>query len=388
MRIAFICGSLEPGRDGVGDYTTRLAMELSQNGYEASIVAIHDLYLSSIYDSEEQLTREVVKILRIPSTWPSKPRLSKVHNWISHINPEWISLQFVPFSFHRKGLPFFLKNELARLGKGRRWHIMFHELWVGMSTTSSKKHMVWGWMQKKIINSLHTRLKPTVTQTQCMLYYLQLKDMGIDVSRLPLFSNIPVDSAYKQSSQLSRSDALLCSIEISIIMFGTIHPQASLDKLLNQLNDYRQKSECTISLTLVGNMGEYKKNWISKFQQAGISVQVHGEQHVECISKLLTKATFGVTTSAPATIEKSGTVAAMLEHSLPVICVGDCWEPRKFNLPSPPPGVYTLKEGCIEEVLNSRFSISPGSISHDYSISAVAKTFVEALQKSAKNVRS
>ena len=31
MNLLFICGSLEPGKDGVGDYIRRLSSELLQN---------------------------------------------------------------------------------------------------------------------------------------------------------------------------------------------------------------------------------------------------------------------------------------------------------------------------------------------------------------------
>ncbi len=374
MKIAFICGSLEPGKDGVGDYTLKLAEELARHGHQTSIIAIHDVHLSEIFDSKEIKTKESIPVLRIPSRLTGKQSLRRIQAWINLINPDWISLQFVPFSFHRKGLPFLLPNELATLGKGRHWHIMFHELWVGMPTTASKKHLLWGWMQKRIIQKLLTQLKPAVTHTQCMLYYLQLTRIGIKASRLPLFSNISACTT-KESKQAGETNALSQSDDVTVVMFGTIHPQALLDQFLDHINTYRQKTGSRISLTLVGHTGEHQRDWITKFQNAGIPVQVLGVQDVSLISQVLTKATFGVSTSAMATIEKSGSVIAMLEHALPVICAGDCWEPRKFNLPDPPPGVYTLKDGCIEDVVNNPFSVT-----HDHSVSAVAKTFIESLQ--------
>jgi hypothetical protein len=375
MKIAFICGSLEPGKDGVGDYTLRLAKELARHGHQTSIIAIHDVHASEIFESEELNTKDVNRILRLPSRLPGEQSLRRFQAWINRINPDWMSLQFVPFAFHRKGLPFLLANELAKLGKGRRWHIMFHELWVGMPTTASKKHIIWGWMQKKIVQSLVKRLKPAVTHTQCKLYYLQLLSIGVNASPLPLFSNIPIGNV-KESNQAGGKDVLSPSEDLAIVMFGTIHPQALLDQFLSEVNIYRQKTGSSVSLTLVGHTGEHQKKWTTKFQDAGMRVQVLGVQGVALISELLTNATFGVSTSAMATIEKSGSVVAMLEHALPVICVGDCWEPREFYLPAPPPGIYTLKDGCIEDIVNSRVSRS-----HDYSVSAVAKTFIESLQK-------
>ena len=44
MKIVFLCGSLEPGRDGVGDYTRMLAAEIIRKGHNAAIVALADKY--------------------------------------------------------------------------------------------------------------------------------------------------------------------------------------------------------------------------------------------------------------------------------------------------------------------------------------------------------
>ena len=43
MKFAFICGSLEPGRNGVGDYTRRLAGELAAQGHECLLVSLNDV---------------------------------------------------------------------------------------------------------------------------------------------------------------------------------------------------------------------------------------------------------------------------------------------------------------------------------------------------------
>ena len=45
MRIVFICGSLEPGRDGVGDYVRHLAVAVAQQGHETAAVALRDPFV-------------------------------------------------------------------------------------------------------------------------------------------------------------------------------------------------------------------------------------------------------------------------------------------------------------------------------------------------------
>ena len=49
MKIAFLCGSLEPGFDGVGDYVRMLASEVIVQGHQAVIVAINDTHLKKEY---------------------------------------------------------------------------------------------------------------------------------------------------------------------------------------------------------------------------------------------------------------------------------------------------------------------------------------------------
>ena len=44
MKILFICGTFENGKDGVGDYTKRLAKEIIDYGHSVHIIAIHDKF--------------------------------------------------------------------------------------------------------------------------------------------------------------------------------------------------------------------------------------------------------------------------------------------------------------------------------------------------------
>src|SRR5690606_15350702 len=174
MRITFICGSLEPGRDGVGDYTRRLAGELIRQGHQASIIALNDMYLGFDFEGIQYSDNINLPILRLPSIWPSEKRFRNAKKYIKKFDPDFLSLQFVIFSFNSKGLPFGLNKRLRILGNGKPWHIMFHELWVGMDTGSSFKLMIWGNLQRWLIKSLADTLQPTTVHTQTKLYQLQL----------------------------------------------------------------------------------------------------------------------------------------------------------------------------------------------------------------------
>jgi len=129
VKIAFICGSLELGKDGVGDYTQQLAKELTKNEIEVLLIAINDSFIKNTLLTSQKIDNKKIKILRISSHLSELDRVKKAKEQIHKFKPDWISLQFVPYSFHTKGLPFTFAKALKELGDFR-WHIMFHELWI------------------------------------------------------------------------------------------------------------------------------------------------------------------------------------------------------------------------------------------------------------------
>ena len=105
MKIVFLCGSLEPGRDGVGDYTRRLAGELLRQGQQVAVIALHDLLVNEREDpmGTQQEGKLLIPTLRLSSRLSWATRIRQASTFIKTIDPDWISLQFVPFSFHKKG---------------------------------------------------------------------------------------------------------------------------------------------------------------------------------------------------------------------------------------------------------------------------------------------
>ena len=71
MNIVFLCSSLEPGRDGVGDYTRRLAQECAARGHVCRMVALHDPHVTA----EIQTREGDVRLMRLPAAqdWTCSP---------------------------------------------------------------------------------------------------------------------------------------------------------------------------------------------------------------------------------------------------------------------------------------------------------------------------
>jgi hypothetical protein len=344
MKILFLCGSLAPGCDGVGDYTRRLVGELIRQGHQASIIALNDRLIDSLIETSQKTDGIAVPVLRLPSIMSTKERFEKAECYINDFNPEWLSLQYVPFSFHDKGLPFGLGTRLAKIGIGRRWHVMFHELWVGIDKESSYKHKLWGQLQKKIINGLLHSLKPIRINTQSSLNKRQIEKFGNSVEILPLFGNVPVK--FKKHEVISRKS-------LSLVLFGTIHPKTPIKEFICEIKSISNVYEKKIVITFIGRNGVELKLWENICKQNDIDTIALGELQPEEISWQLSKSDIGISTTPYPQTEKSGVVATYRDHGLPIIIVARKWTPIKIEIPKLPDFFFQFK---IDE-MNNLFSI-------------------------------
>lgn len=363
MKIIFICSSLETGKDGVGDYTRRLAGELIRQGHDASIIALHDKHIESIEKGTQIDQDTVIPVLRLPACITWKKRVKGAKKYIEHVDPEWLSLQYVPFGFHNKGLPFFLGKRLAKIGKERMWHIMFHELWVGMNHNPLLKLKIWGYMQKKIVISLCKSLCPKVTHTHSALYRRELSTITSTVI-LPLFSNI----SCKQHISINRNKEFF-----NALIFGGIHYGAPIEKFVIDFKKYTSSINRRGKLIFIGNNGNELRKWIEVCKFKEVETEVYGQLSSNKISQILCQADLGVSTTPFWLNEKSGVVAAYKEHQLKTLCVAREWVPSNpENLPKP---LYVIEYevGKLEDIIDK--DIEP----YRYNLSVAARQFLNNL---------
>lgn len=350
MKILFICGSLEPGRDGVGDYVRRLSAELIGQGHVIGAAAINDRNATELFEHQGQASE--LTILRLPASADEGQRFSQLKEFIGNFNPGWLSLQFVSFSFHPKGLVFGLAKKLAVAAGGRPWHIMFHEIWVGMTDQSSKKELVWGMMQRELIRGLIKKLKPAVIHTHTDLYKKRLEGLGAEVSLLPLFSNIPVMFPEKIREKVKQG--IQAADPVGIVIFGGIHGGAPVKELVEEAQQYAAEHHTTLELVIVGRNGREQENWVKEWIGTNLRLIQMGEQPAEKVSEILSAYDLGIFTTPIALVEKSGSVAAMREHGIHLLCVSQPWDPRKINLNENPFGILNYKKGNLATFLKSK----------------------------------
>lgn len=323
MKILFICSSLEPKQDGVGDYTRKLAHGLIQKGHVVKIIALNDRRMQEeSWQGVQKDDDTAIEVFRLSEALPWNIRLQSVKNFTADFKPEWISLQFVPFGYQIKGLPFNLDRKLKKITASVKWHVMFHELSVNKN--ESIKFKLWGYLQEKIIKSLLRGLHPAIITTNTEVYKYSLQKLGYHSMVLPLFSNIN----YRENNQFYSDPGMIPeflkqdkSSYCKGTLFGTFsfkswNMHSLLRKLLQQYNNRK------IVITSIGKMSSGSFYWHKLKEEYPQIVFVElGIQTSEFISYwLLNYTDFGILTTLPELSGKSGSFMAFKEHGIPVLC--------------------------------------------------------------------
>ncbi len=323
LKILFICSSLEPEQDGVGDYTRKLARALQQKGHAVKIIALNDRRMQAgAWQGIQNDGDGEINVLRLSETLPWNKRLHRAKKFAAEFNPHWISLQFVPFGYQIKGLPFNLGEKLKQISKQSRWHVMFHELSVNKN--ESFKFRIWAYLQVHIIKSLLKKLQPALITTNTEVYRHQLRELGYTAFILPLFSNIERVVADQPGVLSDKLPAYLVNNRPAYItgtLFGAFSFKSwNLCSLLNKL--LVQYPNRKIIIASIGKMSSGVVYWESlKNTYPAVFFLELGMQNAVFISYWLTHYTdFGILTTLPGLAGKSGSFMAFKEHGIPVLC--------------------------------------------------------------------
>lgn len=312
MRILFICGALEPGKDGVGDYTRRLAGAVQSMGHEPAIIALYDSWVGEPTVAVQCAENNKIQVLRIASNISERNRYRRAKEWVNTFDPVWISLQFVPYAYNPKGLPFSLAKELkALLVNNRRLHIMFHEIWVGPAKSINWKRWLTAALQKKIIGRLINSLQPAVVHTQLPLAQQNLQAIKKNIHPLPLFSNIDLFiQPVQPAGQVLR-----------VGFFSQATASRPIISFLEELAGNAGKAGRKIELLFIGGNPE-KMRAVGDILKTSTSFKDNifftGFLPAGGISAAIQQCTLGITQVPRHALGKSGSVAAFLHHDIPV----------------------------------------------------------------------
>jgi len=340
MKLLFLCTSLEPSRDGVGDYTRLLAEACIEAGHSCQIVALNDAFIETARQEYQHGRSQNILCLRLPVTGTWAQKTAVVQEFAALFTPDWLSWQIVPYGFNPKGVIPDEVQALSRLGTGRRTHILLHELWIGLSKDEPMKNRGWGALQRRALNKLISSLNATTVHTTNPTYQEVLRREGLQTGILPLFGNIPVIKTTPPPPDTRRWTGGI---------FGTVHPQFDPKRCFEALVAGTEVSHRKLRVLGIGRLGEYGEKMFAQLEKdyAGrLEVSVVGEKSPDEVSRLLQAIDFGIATHPWALAGKSGAVAAMLDHGLPVVVPRDDWALRRrpLSIPSIDPLMIRLSE--------------------------------------------
>jgi len=321
MNILFICGSLEPGRDGVGDYTRRLAAALINMGHIAGVVSLNDSKsdITPVNNKEyQEQDGAKVPVLRLNKHLPWKQKEVAVQQMMTEYKPDWISLQYVPYSFNSKGCPVMLGYRLSRLTKSAKWHIMIHEPFLGKTNSFKEKFIQY--LQILSVKQLFSQLKPLSVHTSLSHYANMVKQStGKEIKLLGLFGNVPMEADYKKESGNGKQTGIY-----KAVFFGSAPKKEDWSSIADKLKIFIEDNKVKVELYIAGRLGPlgdgfcnfleeklYTKDTVSLFH-------VLGGVELDDLSKLFSNCDFGISRVPARLLGKSGTAISMLEHGLPL----------------------------------------------------------------------
>lgn len=250
-----------------------------------------------------------------------------VLKYLNDFKPDWISLQFVCYAFHPKGITHGLARKIAPLLTGRKLHIMFHEIWLCKEQGWSWPQRAVGLLQRYFIRRLVRATRPAVLHTSNACYVEILNKNKIPAAELGLFGNVPIisepGSVWIQSQLRTALGGEYRRETLWLFgLFGALHAQWPPEPLFTRLHRVAQAAGKTPVILSIGRTGqaglELWNRMAQDYSDRFVFLRL-GEQSLERISEYLSFLDCGIATSPRSIIGKSGTSISMLEHGLPVI---------------------------------------------------------------------
>lgn len=319
MKIAFVTGCLEPGRDGVGDYTATLAAECVRRGHQVRLLSLAETSSATASESPDRLRL-------VPTEWRADGGLA-ARRWLEAFAPDWVSLQFVPYSFDPRGFFAASIDPLANiLSAASRRHVFFHEIWIGSQRGASLKARLSGWWQRRAVRMLLRRLAPARVHTSTAYYQLALAAIGQPAGRLCMFGSVPYLSRLPTPVLPSAvpPDGIVCG------HFGTLHPDWVGDAFLSEFAALAALEHRSAALVAAGSLGYGGELFarIAERWNGRVACVALGRLDEPALAAAFARFDFAVTSVPWNILGKSSSAAALREHGVPVVVTAEGSAPR------------------------------------------------------------
>jgi glycosyltransferase involved in cell wall biosynthesis len=193
MHIIFITQNYPPSVCGIGDQTYYLAKSLIKLGYSISVIC-SEKHMQSV----EMAAKEGINVYPTVPNW-DKTGYQIVLDNLAMLKPDMVFLQYEPYSFSSKGLPFSIVPFVQQLKKqGYKTLIFFHEIAVQWSF--SLKLIPISIIQRCIAHLILWYANQGATS---MAFYKKmfLPSLQHKVALQPIGSNVYIDNATEIHSE-------------------------------------------------------------------------------------------------------------------------------------------------------------------------------------------
>lgn len=314
MKVLFLLPTLDFGRDGIADYTDRLASQCEFAGHQTRLVA---LGRNNWMNGARALKAAIKNAKR------------EIHDF----SPDVLSWQFDGRIFHPQSI--FPPSVVPRFSRcGGKIHLMAHETWEGDEEGAKIKRRIKGHLQRRSVIRAMKLIDPDIVHTSNDLYANHLKECGLQPSILPLFSNVPVTASVEAETDYGK--------HWQFVFFGNFRDQWNPAPFLEILRSCGHP----VRIHHVGRNSQPEVLKLLRNSCRGWTEFIeHGPLPEEDISHLLLRCHFAVSSYNLLHLRKSGIYAAFSDHGLPVIAPReDAAKTRSGFSPPMPEGVIALSD--------------------------------------------
>jgi len=387
MKVCIICPSFPPKVCGIGDYTYKLARELTKSDIEVVIISNED---SGIKEKFSQIKNP--RVLSAIKDWGFK-NLSKVLKILKAEKPDIIHIQYQNNLYQSKQMINFLPLFLRFFIKSKiiiTLHELQHPRFLPFTNLFSKLN---------IFTSLFFSHKIIVTSEMQYARIPGFCGLKFKSKIIPVGSNIDIFPITEEQKSNFRQRMNIFDDEILIVNFGMIRQDKGLEILFRALKGmilegYKAK------LVLAGarpkdSWNEYREEIFSLAEGLGINKHVLelGFLSEKDASFLLSSADMSILPYAEGASTKRGPLAACFSHNLPIITTRNKLLPTFLEdneniilvKPNEPEELKDKAIGLItNKILKERIKRNMGRVANYLSWHNISKLHIEIYNELSK----
>lgn len=300
MKLLIVSPTLPPRLDGIGDYTARLAAELA------------DRVETTVVTDSGAVADPIRGVTVLPAFSTNRRRSVRALLALAREEqPDWLLLQYNPFSYGRWGLNLHLPLVLGSIRRRMprtRIAVMFHELFTPL--TSLRFAVMSSW-QRAQLRALGRSADRIFCSTENWTKRLASWFPGTELIHLPVGSNIPHIELGKEEARARlglEPDGLVLGL------FGTAHPSRMLGLTRNAVEAVLRQGHDAVVLYVGPDSPALEREFagIPLLTTAGAAAADEVSRRLAAMDVHLVAFIDGVST-------RRGTLMAGLQHGVPTV---------------------------------------------------------------------